>query len=251
MQLAMAAGFDRVFEVGPVFRAEASVTNRHATEFTCMDIEVSWVKSHEELMCLEEELLHDVLSAVQKEHGDAIERHFGLPVEIPRLPIPRIPFSAARTIGGASSTENGRLTHRAEEEVTRHARELYGQSFAFVTDYPADQRPFYTMRHHTEPIGETVATRSFDLLWRGIEVSSGCQREHRYDVLQSQAESVRADSPEMNSYLESYYLQMFRHGCPPHGGFGIGINRFLMLLLGQPAIRETTFVFRGPGRFVP
>jgi aspartyl-tRNA synthetase len=99
--------------------------------------------------------------------------------------------------------------------------------------------------------GRPAESRSFDLLWRGLEVTSGCQREHRYERLWGQVASMGAESDTLARYLETYYLEMFRYGCPPHGGFGIGLNRLLMALLAQQSIRETSFVFRGSGRFVP
>jgi aspartyl/asparaginyl-tRNA synthetase len=245
MQLAMAAGFDRVFEVGPVFRAEPAVTNRHATEFTGIDIELSWIDSAADLMALEEELLRHALGVVRDIHGDDIRRYRGIDVEVPAGPIPRVPVAeAAETFG------TGRLTHRDEQALCKRMRDRHGHSFVFLVDYPAPERPFYTMRDDT-----AGTSRGFDLLWRGIEVTSGCQREHRYDRLRAQiAESIAestASTDGLGSYLDTYYSDMFRYGCPPHGGFGIGLNRLLMAMLGLPAIRDASLVFRGPGRYVP
>ncbi|ETX02037.1 MAG: hypothetical protein ETSY1_05050 [Candidatus Entotheonella factor] len=253
MQLAMAAGFDRVFEVGPVFRAEASVTNRHATEFTCIDVEMSWIDSHEDLMHLEEGLLRHALSVVREIHGADIERYYGVEIEALDSEIPRIPISFAHELLDRSAAEaSSRLTHRAEQMLSKYAQEQYGHSFVFITDYPAADRPFYTMEEDAGPgSGQLTRSRSFDLLWRGIEVTSGCQREHRYDRLRAQAMKAGLESDTLARYLDTYYLDMFRYGCPPHGGFGIGLNRLLMTLLAQQSIRETSFVFRGPGRFVP
>jgi aspartyl/asparaginyl-tRNA synthetase len=252
VQLAMAAGFDRVFETGPVFRAEAAVTNRHATEFTCIDVEISWIDSHEDLMSLEEEILRDALSVVQDLHGSDIKRYCGVTVEIPDSPIPRIPLAFARELTASTTGEaGGRLTHRAEQILSKYALEKYGHSLVFLTNYPAEDRPFYTMQEAQPALGQVIESRSFDLLWGGIEVTSGCQREHRYDRLRAQAAAAGLESDTLTRYLDTYYFEMFRYGCPPHGGFGIGVNRLLMALLGQPSIRETSFIFRGPGRFVP
>lgn len=252
MQLAMAAGFDRVFEVGPVFRAEEAVTNRHATEFTCIDVEISWIESQEELMCVEEELLRHALSAVRDAHGADVERYCGVAVEVPESAIPRIPVSFARELTKDAAGEAGsRLTHRAEQILSKYARERYGQSFVFLTHYPAADRPFYTMQEDARDGVDPIESRSFDLLWRGMEVTSGCQREHRYDRLQVQIADRSGESATLDRYLGTHYLEMFKYGCPPHGGFGIGINRLLMAMLGQQSIRETSFVFRGPGVFVP
>jgi aspartyl/asparaginyl-tRNA synthetase len=242
----MAAGFDRVFEVGPVFRNEAGVTPRHATEFTIAHFELSWIDSHEDLMRFEQELLRAALGAVRERHGDEIERVFGVPVDEVPASIPRVSLADAPSLAGGSLTgESGaHLLGKAEQALSKHAQREHGTSFVFLTDYPADARPFYTMR-------EGAFSRSFDLLWRGIELTSGGQREHRYDVLRAQVADAGMPEEAVASYLEPYFLEMFRFGCPPHGGFGIGLNRLLMALLGLPSIREASYVFRGPGRFVP
>ena len=248
-QMAMAAGLGRVFEIGPVFRSERSVTPRHATEFTCIDFEMSWIDSHHDVMDMEEALLRHALRAIDEEHGPDIRRTFGVSVEVPEEPIPRVPFAEAREIAraaGADETE-GRLTHREEGLLSRHALDVSGSSYVFVTDFPADDAKFCDMRSD----GPVPTTRSFDLLLRGIEITTGDQPEHRYDVLRAQVDRSGIDPAERARYLEPYYLEMFRYGCPPHGGAGIGVSRFLMALLGQPSIRETTLVFRGPGRVVP
>jgi aspartyl-tRNA synthetase len=253
VQMAMAAGFDRVFEVGPVFRAEPAVTNRHATEFTGIDVELSWIDSHEDLITFEEQLLSHALSVVREVHGADIERYCGVSVEVPAA-IPRLAYPAALALaaGLGDGQSGGRLSHEAEQHLCRYARERTGRSFVFVTGYPAADRPFYTMREEPCPdTAQPTGSRSFDLLWRGIEITSGCQREHRYDRLMGQIADADLGSAALEGYLENYYCTMFRHGCPPHGGFGIGLNRLLMALLGQPSIRDTSFVYRGPGRFVP
>lgn len=247
MQMAMAAGFDRVLEIGPVFRNEAGVTPRHATEFTIAHFELSWIDSHEDLMRFEQELLRHALGAVAEAHGEEVERVFGVPAEPVPESIPRVSLAdAPQLAGGASVTgESGaHLLGKAEQALSKGAQREHGTSFVFLTDYPADARPFYTMRAGAQ-------SRSFDLLWRGIELTSGGQREHRYDVLRSQVAGAGMSEQAVAEYLEPYFLDMFRHGCPPHGGFGIGINRLLMALLGLPSIREASYVFRGPGRFVP
>lgn len=249
-QMAMVAGLGRVFEIGPVFRAERSVTGRHATEFTCIDFEMSWIDSHHDVMDMEEALLRHALTAIEQEHGADIRRAFGVSVEVPEAPIPRVPFAEAREIAraaGAPDAADGRLTHREEALLSRHALDVSGSSYVFVTDFPADDAKFCDMRSDAAP----PTTRSFDLLLRGIEITTGDQPEHRYDVLRAQADRSGIDPAERARYLDPYYLEMFRYGCPPHGGAGIGVSRFLMALLGQPSIRETTLVFRGPGRVVP
>jgi aspartyl-tRNA synthetase len=252
VQMAMAAGLDRVFEVGPVFRAEAVETHRHATEFTSLDVEVSWIEDHHELMALEEDLLRYTLCAVQEEHGARIQAAFGVGVESPDSHIPRIPYASALEIAGdAQDKQSGRMTFRAEQTLSKYCRDRHGHSFVFITDYPADERSFYTMQDEaSEPYG-FATTRSFDLLWRGLEITSGCQREHRPNRLAAQARRSGLDTDMLGRYLEPYYFPMFNHGCPPHGGFGLGLNRLAMALLGRKSIREVGFVFRGPDRFRP
>ena len=253
MQMAMAAGLEQVFEVGPVFRAEQSATLRHATEFTCLDVEMSWVSSHAELMDFEEAMLREVLREVQRLHGNEIKRHFGMDVEVPEHML-RITFHDALKISKQGSpTDAGRLTFQAEQDVSKWALEQHGFSFVFITDYPASTRPFYTMKY---PIAEGSSakdpvSRSFDLIWRGLEITSGCQREHDYTRLRDQAIAKGIEASTIEQYLDPYYMVMFQHGCPPHGGFGIGIERFIMALLGCRSIEDASFVFRSPEHIVP
>ncbi len=246
MQMAMAAGFDRVLEIGPVFRNEAGVTPRHATEFTIAHFELSWIASHDDLMEFEQELLRFALATVAEMHGEEIEAVFGVPVEPVPERIPRVSLAHANELSGGSlvGDSGSHLLGRAEQALSKHAQREHGTSFVFLTDYPSAARPFYMMC-------DGATSRGFDLLWRGIELTSGGQREHRYERLREQVVDAGLSEETISSYLEPYFLDMFRHGCPPHGGFGIGINRLLMALLGLPSIREASYVFRGPGRFVP
>lgn len=246
-QMAMAAGFERVFEIGPVFRAEPSLTPRHAAEFTSVDVELSWIDSHEDVMRMEEEWLRHVLATVRAEHGDAIERRFGVEVRVPATPFPRLTMADAhetlRAAGHqvAPATKPGDLDPEGERLLARRALEEQGSEFLFITDYPTSLRPFYHMRDAERP----DVTRSFDLLWKGIEITTGAQREHRYAELARQAEEAGLRESV------SYYLDFFRYGCPPHGGFGLGLARLVMLMLGLPSIREATFLHRSPNRLMP
>jgi aspartyl/asparaginyl-tRNA synthetase len=252
MQMAMAAGLERIFEIGPVFRAEPSTTGRHATEFTCFDVEMSWVTSHHELMDLEERLLGHVLYKVQQQHGAEIKRHFGLDVEIPRR-IHRMTFEEALKIRRPVPTEGPRLTFQMEQDISKWVLEHYGSSFVFITNYPSSMRPFYSMEEAPSDgtLQSEATSRSFDLLWRGLEVTSGCQREHEYERVRSQALAKGIERETIEHYLDPHYMPMFRHGCPPHGGFGIGIERLLMALLGCHSIEEASFIYRGPEHLVP
>lgn len=240
-QMAVAGGVDRVFEIGPVFRAEPSFTSRHATEFTGVDVELAWISSVEDVMSFEERMLARALAAVADEHGAAIEEHFKVSVTVPRVPFPRLTLAEALSITGAPSAR-GDLDPAGERAVSTRIGAETGHEFAFVTEYPASVRPFY----HLRPSGKPHLTASFDLLWKGLEITTGAQREHRHDVLLAQAAEKRLDPEPMRSYLDC-----FRYGCPPHGGFGLGLGRLLMVLLGLDSIRDATFLFRGPNRLVP
>ena len=243
-QMAIAGGIDRVFEVGPVFRAEPSFTSRHATEFTGVDVELAWTDSVEDVMSFEERMLAHVLGAVAAAHGAAIAEHFTTEVTVPRVPFPRLTLTEALSLSGTGPASSGRddLDPAGERAVSARVLAETGHEFAFVTEYPASVRPFY----HRRPAGQPSLTASFDLLWKGLEITTGAQREHRYDVLLAQA-AEKGLSPEPMRW----YLDCFRYGCPPHGGFGLGLGRLLMVLLGLESIRDATFLFRGPNRLVP
>lgn len=240
MQMAMAAGLDRVFEIGPSFRAEPGVTARHATEFTSIDVEWSWVSSHEDAMNFQEDLLRHVLTVVSENFGGDIKTHFDVAIRVPENPFVRLTYDDALEITGSS-----KLTYANEQSISKYAKEKSGSSFAFIEKFPTDDRPFYTKRL------ANGTTAGFDLLWRGTEVSSGCIRENNCDTLRSQMEVAGLSRESMNRYLEPYYLEMFQFGCPPHGGFGIGLDRFLMLMLGASALEEVSFAHRSSERFRP
>lgn len=244
-QMAMAAGFDRIFEVGPVFRAEKSFTNRHSTEFTGFDVEFSYIDSYEDVMQLEEELLTYALSKVDAKYGDKIAEVFDKPVVVPDKPFPRVKLENVyaeiekRYGYTVAESEKTDLTSEAEKLACRYAMEEFGSEFIFVTDFKPDKRAFYHMRD------ESGMPCGYDLLWRGVEITTGAQREHRYDVLKAQAEEKG-----LGKDVE-FYLEFFKYGCPPHGGFGLGVDRLTMLLLGLPSLKETEFIFRGPNRLNP
>ncbi len=245
-QMAMAAGFGRVFEVGPVFRANPSFTSRHDTEFTSVDVEISWIESHEDVMAFEEAWLAHVLAAVKEQHGAQIKETFGVELTVPTLPFPRVTLEAAKELLREHGHEPPGVGHDldppSERAFSAVVKEMHGHEFAFVTDYPTTVRPFYHMRHAEDP----TLTKSFDLLWRGIELTTGAQREHRYERLLEQAQDKKVDVGPIQ-----YYLDFFRYGAPPHGGFGFGLTRLLMQMLGQENVREVTFLYRGPHRLTP
>jgi len=245
-QMAQSAGFGKMFEIGPAFRADPSFTSRHATEFTSVDTEISWIDGHEDVMALQEQLMVAGLSAVKEKHGEEIQSLFGVDVVVPSTPFPRIPLAEAKRI----VAERGHVIDRAdddmdpegERQIAAHVQETYGHEFVFLTEYPASIRPFYHMRKDDDP----ALTKSYDLVWRGLEITTGAQREHRIDVLEQQVREKGMEVEELSDYLD-----FFRYGVPPHGGFGMGLARVIMLMLHQPNLREVTYLFRGPNRLTP
>jgi aspartyl-tRNA synthetase len=247
-QMAMAAGMERVFEIGPAFRADPSFTPRHSTEFTSVDMEMSWIESHHDIMDFEEAWLCHVLHAVKEKHGKEITETFGAEVVIPSRPFPRATMDEAQQILREqgyippADTKNVDIVPLGERLLCEYARKEFGHEFIFVTDYPVDVRPFYHMRKDDN----RRETKSFDLLWKWMEITTGAQREHRYDVLVNQA-------LEKGVSLEAiqFYLDFFKFGCPPHGGFGFGLARLLAAMLNQKSIRDVVFLHRGPNRLIP
>ena len=243
-QMAMAAGLERIFETGPVFRAEKSYTNKHATEFTGFDLEFSYIDSHEDVMKIEEELLTYAISKVKEKHGEELLALYGEELTVPTLPFPRMKLcdvyaELEKRYGYTVPNElKGDLTTEAERMTKKLAQDMFNHEFLFITDYDAKERAFYHMRDENGvPLG-------YDLIWRGVEITTGAQREHRYDVLKSQAEEKGLAEDV------KFYLEFFKYGCPPHGGFGLGIDRLTMLFLGL-SIKEVEFLFRGPNRLTP
>ena len=245
-QMAMASGLERIFETGPVFRAEKSYTNKHATEFTGFDLEFSYINSFDDVMKMEEELLTYALAQVKEKHGDKIVELYGPEYEVivPSLPFPRMKLADVyaeleKRYGYTVPAElHGDLTTEAERMTKQLCKDMFGHEFLFITDYDAKERAFYHMRD------EQGIPQGYDLIWRGVEITTGAQREHRYDILKAQAEEKGLAEDV------KFYLEFFKYGCPPHGGFGLGIDRLTMLFLGL-SIKEAEFLFRGPNRLTP
>lgn len=243
-QMAMASGFERIFECGPVFRAEKSFTSKHTTEFTGFDLEFSYITSFHDVMKMEENLIRAALEKVQAVYGDQIKELFGTEVIVPTTPFPVVKLrdlydGLEKEFGyTVPESEKGDLTTEAEKLSYEWVKKHYNHEFLFVTDYDAEKRAFYHMRD------ENGVPQGYDLIWRGVEITTGAQREHRYEVLKKQAQEKGLDKDV------EFYLEFFAYGCPPHGGFGIGVDRLTMLLLGLP-IKEAMFIFRGPTRLNP
>lgn len=243
-QMAMASGFEKIFEVGPVFRAENSNTNRHTTEFTGFDLEFSYINSYEDVMDLEEEMLTFMLKNVKEKYGDLIKEMYHTEVVVPTSKFPRIKLDDLYKVLEenyqykiADELKND-LTTEAEKLAYKYAMDEYNSEFIFITDFPKEKRAFYHMRENDIPQG-------YDLIWRGVEITTGAQREHRYDILKKQAKEKGLEKDV------EFYLEFFKYGCPPHGGFGIGIDRLTMLLLNLPSLKEAMFIFRGPNHLNP
>ena len=245
-QMAMCAGFEKVFINTPVFRAEKSFTKKHATEFSGFDIEFSYIDSEEDVMKMEENILHYAISEVKKKHGDKVKELLGVDIVVPSLPFPRITmreaYSILRDKCGRKINEGDDFSTDDENALTTYMENLTGHQFFFVREYPTDVRAFYTMKKDEDP----KYSKSYDLYFKDVEITSGAQREHRPDVLLKQIVAKGIDPKPMESYIN-----FFKNGCPPHGGFGIGLDRVLMLLLDLPTIKEAMFVFRGPNRLNP
>ena len=244
-QMAMAAGMNRVFEVAPCFRAENSNTSRHATEFTSFDVEFSYINSFQDVMDMEAEMLTYALTKTLEKWGDDIKNIFNVDVMVPTLPFPQMRLADVykeleeRYGYKVDDNEKNDLTTEAERLVYKLAKDKFNHEFMFITDYPALKRAFYHMRD------ENGVLQGFDLIWRGVEITSGAQREHRYDKL-----CQVAKEKGLGKDVE-FYLNFFKYGCPPHGGFAIGIDRLTMLLLDIPSVKESMLLFRGPNRLNP
>ncbi len=244
-QMAMAAGLDRVFEIAPVFRAEPSNTQRHVTEFTSVDMEMSWIDSQRDIMEFEQEWLSYAISEVKKQYGDEVREQFGIEITTPKVPFPVITLKEVKERVASTGKKvdfDDDLTPEEEKTIGKIMKEENGHEFVFVTEYPWKVKPFYHMRKEED----MSVTMGFDLLWNGLEITTGSQREHRYDVLREQAVEKG-----LNIKKTEFYLDFFKYGCPPHGGFGFGLTRTLMAMLNVENVREATFLARDKSRLFP
>lgn len=245
-QMAMMSGFDKVFEIGPVFRANNSNTYRHDTEFVSVDVEMSWIDSHENLMNFEEEWIVYFLTKIKEKHEEKIKELYDKDVIVPKIPFPRITMTEAhkilREMGYDDVDDNSDFTSDHEKAIAKYFYDKTGHEFLFVTEFPIDVRPFYHMRLESD----NKYTKSYDLIWNGLEVTTGAQREHRYDILCKQVLEKGLTLEALESYLN-----FFKYGAPTHGGFGFGLTRMLMTVLGLKNVREVTYLFRGPNRLTP
>jgi len=246
-QMAMAAGFEKVFEVGPVFRANPSFTSRHDTEFTMYDVEMSFIESHHGLMDEEEKMMVAMLTAVKETYGEQIKEAYGQEVTVPTTPFPRLTLREVKLISsglGVTGERGEDLSPEEEKTISQYVKDKdkHRHEFVFIHEWPASARAFYSMRLESDG----KLTKSFDLLFKGLEITSGAQREHRYEQLKSQIQ-------EKGFKLEPFetYLNFFKYGCPPHGGFAPGPTRILMKIFDVSNVREVTYLYRGVNRLTP
>ncbi len=235
-QMAMAAGMEKIFMVGPVFRAEESFTTRHMTEFTGWDVEISYIDSHHTVMDMEEQLLVSAFTKAKELLPDLV---------IPTTPFPRLTLAQAKSKlakKGIPSDKAHDLSPEEERALAELVKAEFGHDFVFIIDYPKEGRAFYHMRHEDNK----ELTKGFDLLYRGIEITTGAQREHRSEILEKQA-------LERGVVLDTIvdYLNFFRYGCPPHGGIGMGPGRLVMKILDLPSVKEATYLPRDVKRLRP
>lgn len=240
----MVGVFDRVFETAPVFRAEKHNTKRHLNEYTSLDFEMGYIDGFEDLMGMETGFLQYTMKLLEKEYAKELKL---LSVELPKTDeSPAVRFDEIKRL---VSEEYGRKIRspydlEPEEEVliSRYAKEKWDADFVFVTHYPSKKRPFYAMDDPEDP----TYTLSFDLLFRGMEITTGGQRIHDYNMLLEKMEKRGMTEEGMEQYLSA-----FKHGMPPHGGLGIGMERLTMKLVGEDNVRETTLFPRDLSRLEP
>ncbi|MEB3860562.1 MAG: aspartate--tRNA(Asn) ligase [Desulfurococcales archaeon] len=245
-QFAVIAGLERVYEIGPVFRAEPHHTTRHLTEYHSMDIELGFIDDYNDVMDYVEGFFRRLASDIRRDEAVAgIAEELGVEIRIPGK-IPRITMREAYEIlsskYGKSVEYGGDLDSEAERLMGSYVSEEYDSDFVFITEYPWRIRPFYTMRKEDEP----EWTYGFDLLFRGLEVVTGGQREHRYDKL---LENLRDKGLREETFR--FYLDFFKHGAPPHGGAGMGLERIVMQILRLENVREARLLPRDPERIIP
>lgn len=240
----MVGVFDRVFEAAPVFRAEKHNTKRHLNEYTSLDFEMGYIDSFEDIMAMETGFLQYTMELLQKDYAKELKM---LNVVLPKVDkIPTVRFDEAKRL--VSEKYDRQIKNpfdlEPEEEVliSQYFKEEYDADFVFVTHYPSKKRPVYAMDDPADP----TYTLSFDLLFRGMEITTGGQRIHDYNMFIEKIEARGMTTEGMEQYLSA-----FKHGMPPHGGLGLGLERLTMKLIGEDNVRETTLFPRDLSRLEP
>ncbi|MCD8223027.1 MAG: aspartate--tRNA(Asn) ligase [Clostridiales bacterium] len=240
----MVGVFDRVFEVAPVFRAEKHNTTRHLNEYMGLDFEMGYIDSFEDVMAMETGFLMYMMELLKKDYDKELKI---LGVELPTIPqIPQVRFDRAKELAAEKYNRKIRnpfdLEPEEEQLIGRYFKEEYGSDFVFVTHYPSKKRPFYAMDDPADP----RFTLSFDLLYKGIEITTGGQRIHDYAMIVEKMEKRGMNPEDMKDYIS-----IFKYGMPPHGGLGIGLERLTMRLLDEQNVRETSLFPRDVTRLEP
>ena len=240
----MVGVFDRVFETGPVFRAEKHNTKRHLNEYTSLDFEMGYIDSFEDIMAMETAFLQYMLKLLEREYATELQI---LDITLPKADkIPAVRFDEAKRLASEKYGHKIRNPYDLEPEeevlIGRYFEEEYGSDFVFVTHYPSKKRPFYAMDDPADP----KFTLSFDLLYKGLEITTGGQRIHDYQKLLEKIEARGMTTEGMEQYLDT-----FKYGMPPHGGLGIGLERLTMKLTGEDNVSETTLFPRDLSRLEP
>ncbi len=242
-QMMTATGLERVYEIGTVFRAEKSRTTRHLTEFTGIDFEMAFIKDENDIMDIIEGLIKHIITTVKKECQKELALlniKLEAPAKIPRIHMKEVKAMLAKK--GKKLKSEDDLDAESEKILGEWVKKEHGNDFVFVTGYPWAIRPFY----HHKPTPKADETCSFDLIWNGVEVATGAQREHNYELLKAQAKEKGINLDEMKEYSE-----LFRCGCPPHGGVGFGIDRMTQRLLSLDNVKEAVLFPRDPDRLNP
>lgn len=241
-QMGIAADLERVFNMGPVFRAEKSFTTRHLTEYTSFDVELGYIDSYKDVCNFEQEMLKFTLRNVKEKYGEEIKRLFNRDIQVPEGDFPYISVKEAKeklAKVGIKSKDVGDFSPEEEKAIGDIMEKETGCEFFFMIDYPHARRAFYHMKNEQDP----KLALGFDLLWKGLEITTGAQREHRLEELKKNAAERGISEESLKEYFE-----YFEYGCPTHGGFGMGTERFLMKLLGYGSILETTYLPNTPNR---
>jgi aspartyl-tRNA synthetase len=242
-QILMATGLDRVYEIGPAFRAELSDTVRHLAEFVSFDGEMAFVEGQEEVLAVVEGVMAAALGKVRDEGGAELTA-LGVEVKVPKLPVPRVTYHQALQIltRGGKEVKDGEDLDTEAEKVLGQAMAAEGHELYYVVEYPAAIKPFYIMVKDDDP----GYSWSFDLEYKGDEMASGGQREHRHGRL---VERIKEKGLDPNSFAP--YLKAFQYGMPPHGGWGLGPQRWVWKMLDLPNIREAVLFPRDRHRLEP
>ena len=243
-QMMMAAGFEKVFEIGPVFRAEPHHTSRHLTEYTSVDLEMSFINSYEDVMSVMEKLMLRIFKEVRERNKNDLEL-YSINLEDPKVPFPRITIKEASEIlkkYGNKLKEDGDIDPEGERIMGQYVKEKYNSDFFFLTEFPWSIAQFYHMKKADDP----QVTNRADLIYKGLEITTLAQREHRYDVLVNQIIEKGLDPEKFK-----FYTDFFRYGVPPHGGSGTGLERIVKQMLNLENVAEATLLPRTPERLIP